>query len=176
MNRLDVAVVLSCLLVVGCAATAVSSLKREGAVYRVKVPQSASTIAFPADGFQVNTADDARPYYFLKNTSTGLNVSFNFEPVTKCKTSEECRDFLVAKLRTVSFKKDWTVSKIGGVAVSEHTDGPIEGLNLRQHHLNAHYVVDGVWIDMHLSKVDYRAADHAVFADFVRSLQIERRG
>lgn len=176
MNRLRVAVVLSCVLAVGCAATAVSSLKREGAVYRVKIPESASTIAFPADGFQVDIADDSRPYYFLKNERTGLNVSFNFEPVRKCKTSEECRDYLVAKLRTVSFKKDWTVSKIGEVPVSEHLDGPIEGVNLRQHHLNAHYIVDGVWIDMHLSKVNYRAADHAIFADFVRALNIERRG
>src|SRR5690242_4868656 len=126
MNRLSIAALLSCLLVAGCAATVVSSLNRYGTVYRVKIPESAATIAFPAEGFEVETADDARPYYFLTNRKTGLAVSFNFEPVRKCNTSEECRDYLVAKLRTVSFKKDWTVSKIGGVAVSEHTDGPIE--------------------------------------------------
>jgi hypothetical protein len=175
MNRLHIAVVVSCLLVAGCAATAVSSLTKDGSVYRVKIPESTSTVAFPADGFQVNQADDARPYYFLTNRKTGLNVSFNFEPVRKCKTSEECRDYLVARLRTVSFKKDWSVSKIGEVPVSEHLDGPIDGLNLRQHHLNAHYIVDGVWIDMHLSKVDYRPADHELFASFVRSIRIDRR-
>ena len=96
MNRLYIAVVLSCLLVAGCA-TAVSSLEKEGSVYRVKIPESASTIAFPADGFRVDQADDARPYYFLTNKKTGLNVSFNFEPVRKCKTSEECRDYIDRK-------------------------------------------------------------------------------
>jgi hypothetical protein len=176
MNRLRAAAVLSCLLMAGCAAGAVSSLKKEGSVYRVRVPESASTIAFPADGFRVETADDARPYYFLKDEKTGLNVSFNFEPVRKCKTSEECRDYLVAKLRTVSFKKDWSVSKIDQTPVSEHLDGPVEGLNLRQHHLNAHYIIDGVWIDMHLSKVNYRPADHELFASFVRSIRIDQRG
>ena len=174
MNRLYIAVVLSCLLVAGCA-TAVSSLEKEGSVYRVKIPESASTIAFPADGFRVDQADDARPYYFLTNKKTGLNVSFNFEPVMKCKTSEECRDYIVARLRPVSFKKDWSVSKIGDVPVSEHLDGPINGLNLRQHHLNAHYIVDGVWIDMHLSKVAYRDADHDLFVNFVRSIRVDRR-
>jgi hypothetical protein len=176
MNRLRAAAVLSCLLVAGCAAAAVSTLKKDGSVYRVRIPESGSTIAFPADSFRVEIADDARPYYFLKDEKTGLNVSFNFEPVRKCKTSEECRDYLVAKLRTVSFKKDWTVSKIDQTPVSEHLDGPVEGLNLRQHHLNAHYIVDGVWIDMHLSKVDYRPADHELFAGFVRSIRIDQRG
>lgn len=176
MSRLRAAAVWSCLLLAGCATAAVSSLKREGSVYRVSVPESTSTIAFPADGFQVDIADDGRPYYFLKNKTTGLNVSFNFEPVSKCKTSEECRDYLVATLRTVSFKKDWSVSKIDQTPVSEHMDGPVDGLNLRQHHLNAHYIIDGVWIDMHLSKVNYRPADRELFASFVRSIRIDQRG
>jgi hypothetical protein len=45
-------------------------------------------------------------------------------------------------------------------------------LNLRQQHMNAHFVKEGVWIDVHLSKVGYREADRELFLNFVRSIRI----
>lgn len=163
-----------CLLLAGCA-TAVSSLEKHGPVYRIQVPTRGSVIEFPADGFRVNQADDARPYYYLSNDKTRLNVSFNFESATKCRSSMDCRDYLLGKLRTVSFKRDWSTSKVGEVYISENTDGPINGIFLRQHHINAHYVVEGVWIDLHMSKVDYRESDHRIFLDFLRSIRIKSK-
>ena len=163
-----------CFLLTGCA-TAVSSLEKNGSVYRIQIPTRSSVIEFPAEGFRVNQADDGRPYYFLSNDNTRLNVSFNFEPATRCTSSKDCRDYMLEKLRTISFKKNWSTSKVGQVYLSENMDGPINGLFLRQQHMNAHYVVDGVWIDVHMSKVDYRESDRKIFVDFLRSIRIKSK-
>lgn len=162
-------------LSLGSCATAVSSLQKQGLVYQIQIPASASVIEFPADGFRVNQADNARPYYYLSNDKSHLNVSFNFEPAKKCATSLECRDYLLEKLRAASFKRNWSTSKVGQVYVSENMDGPINGLFLRQQHMNAHYVIDGVWVDVHMSKVDYREADRQIFVDFLRSIRIKSK-
>ena len=163
-----------CLLLAACA-TAVSSLQQQGSMYRIQIPSSSSVIEFPARDFRVNQADDSRPYYYLSNDKSHLNVSFNFEPATSCTSSQQCRDYMLEKLRKMSFKKSWSTSKVGQVYVSENMDGPVNGIFLRQQHMNAHYVVDGVWIDVHMSKVNYRASDHKIFVEFLRSIRIKNK-
>jgi hypothetical protein len=165
-----------CALVTACATpagTAVSSIENKGSVYSIAVPTTALVLRFPAEGFKVEQADDRRPYYFLTDDKTRLNVSFNFERATKCKSSESCRNYFAEKLkRGYPDKKNWRSSQVGEVYASENLDGPVNGLNLRQQHMNAHFVKEGVWIDVHLSKVGYREADRELFLNFVRSIRI----
>jgi hypothetical protein len=150
----------------------IASLERRGSTYRIALPQQRGTITFPAGGFAVELQDDARPYYFLTDPATGLGVSFNFEPARDCTTSESCRDLLGASLRkSYPGRRDWKDGRVGDVFLTENTDPGTESVRLDQHHVNAHLVVHGVWIDVHLSKVSYREADRALFLDFIRSLE-----
>jgi hypothetical protein len=163
-------------LITGCAtpvATPVSSIEKHGSVYSIAVPSTALVLEFPADGFKIEQADDRRPYYFLTNSKTRLNVSFNFEPARRCNSSESCRDYFAEKLKgAYPNKKNWRSFKVGDVYAFENLDGPVNGLNLRQQHVNAHIVRDGVWIDVHLSKVHYQDADRELFLEFVRSIRV----
>jgi hypothetical protein len=163
-------------LLAACAAPVskpVSSIQNRGSVYSIAVPSTALALEFPADGFKIAQADDYRPYYFLTNEKTRLNVSFNFEPAAKCTTSEACRDYFAGKTKgAYPNKTNWRSSKVGDVYASENLDGPVNGLDLRQQHMNAHIVRDGVWIDVHLSKVRFQEADRELFLSFVRSIRL----
>ena len=169
--------VVCCALVAGCASQAskpVSSIQSRGSVYSIAVPSTALVLEFPAEGFKIAQADDYRPYYFLTNEKTRLNVSFNFEPASKCRSSEACRDYFAEKVKgAYPNKKNWRSSKVGDVYASENLDGPVNGLDLRQQHMNAHLVRDGVWIDVHLSKVRFQEGDRELFVNFVRSIRVK---
>jgi hypothetical protein len=172
----SVALVVVGALLAACAAPVskpVSSIQNKGTVYSIAVPTTALALEFPADGFKIAQADDYRPYYFLTNDKTRLNVSFNFEPAAKCGTSEACRDYFAGRTKgAYPNKTNWRSSKVGDVYASENLDGPVNGLDLRQQHMNAHIVRDGVWIDVHLSKVRYQEADRELFLNFVRSIRV----
>jgi hypothetical protein len=169
-----------CAFVAGCATpggTPVSSIERTGAVYSIAVPATALALQFPAEGFRIEQADDRRPYYFLSNGNTRLNVSFNFERATRCRSSEACRNYFAEKLKAgFPNKKNWRSSQVGEAYASENLDGPVSGVNLRQQHMNAHFVKQGVWIDVHLSKVGYQEADRELFLSFVRSIRFRPKG
>src|ERR1700682_1791994 len=134
-------VIILCALITACAT---SSIEKQGPAYRITVPTTALVLEFPSDGFKLEQADNSRPYYYLKNDKIGLNVSFNFERAGKCDSSASCRDYLSDKLKTgFPSKKSWRSSQIGDVYVSENMDGPVNGFNLNQKHMNAHFVRGG---------------------------------
>jgi hypothetical protein len=158
--------------VLAACASATSSIEKQGPVYRIVVPSTGQVLEFPSEGFKVEMADNSRPYYYVTNAKIGLNLSFNFEPARNCTTSESCRDYFANKLKSsYPNKKDWQTSRIGDVFVSENMDGPVDGFNLRQQHMNAHFVKDGVWIDVHMSKVNYRQTDRELFVNQVRAIR-----
>lgn len=171
MKRSGSLLVILSVILAACA-TAISSIEKQGSVYRIAVPTTGLLLEFPSEGFKLEVADNSRPYYYVTNNQTGLNVSFSFEPAKKCTSSESCRDYFSNKLKMgYPNKKNWRSSQIGEVSVSENMDGQVSGFNLKQQHLNAHFVKEGVWIDVHLSKVDYREADRELFVNFVRSIR-----
>jgi hypothetical protein len=179
MHKNPRGLLLLCALLAGCAAPVsrpVSSIEQRGLIYSIEVPSTALVLEFPAEGFKLQQADDQRPYYFLSNEKTRLNVSFNFEPARKCNSSESCRDYFAEKLKgAYPNKKNWRSTRVGDVYASENLDPPQGGLDLRQQHMNAHIVRDGVWIDVHLSKVRFQEADRELFTSFVRSIRIRQK-
>ena len=157
----------------GCVTTPLTSLEQRQASFVIAFPKAHLSVEFPGSGLDVQQADADRPYYMF-SSKEGLNVSFNFEPAVNCKTSEQCRD-LMANEQRAGFpgKKDWQKSAIGEVFVSENTDPPMSGIDLHQRHMNAHFVQNDVWIDVHLSKVDYKDADRELFVRFIEAIRIK---
>jgi hypothetical protein len=152
----------------------IASIGRRGDSYRIALPEGRGALTFPSAGLVIEQEDDARPYYFLVDRKTGLNVSFSFEPARECTTSASCRDEFSARLRKLyPGRRDWRDAKIGDVFISENTDPGAAGIELDQRHVNAHLVVNGVWVDVHLSKVRYREPDRSLFVDFIQSLRSE---
>ena len=135
---------------------------------------SRSVIEFPLRNFQVETVDESIPWYFFVDKKSGLAASFNLEPTRKCYNSESCRDYLADnKIPKSDDLVTWYKSQVGQVYLFEWMMGPVKGFDLRQHHMHANYMIDGVWIDVHLSKVLYKEKDRDIFLDFVRSIEIK---
>lgn len=116
--------------------------------------------------------DGKSAYFMLSNKESGLNVSFYIEPAVKCKTSEECRDFV---LTTGNPKwgefQNLVNSKIGGVSYFEFFRPKVRDVPLQVLDMYAQFVEDDYWVDLHLSKVLYKKEDHKLFEDFVKSIR-----
>lgn len=164
-----------CLIaLMSCVFPATAAAGPSEETYRIAFPVGRSSIEFPLRNLQVQVADTKRPYYMFKDTQSGLNISFNFEPATKCNSGEQCRDYFATRLKKLyPAKTDWNMGQIDDVFISEDMEEfLIKGKSLRIHNMNAHLVKDGVWIDVHLSKVDYEEKDRQLFIDFIRSVAV----
>lgn len=116
--------------------------------------------------------DNKSGYFLLSNEKEGFTVSLFIEPVVKCKTSAECRDF-VWKTGNPEWGKvqDVVQSKIGDVSYFEFFRPTVQGQPLQVFDMYAEYVVNGYWVDLHLSKVQYKKEDHLSFENFVKSVR-----
>jgi hypothetical protein len=111
-------------------------------------------------------------YFLLSNEKNGLTVSLFIEPVDKCRTSEECRDFVLKtgnpQWGTV---QDVVKSKIDDFSYFEFFRPTVQNLPLQMLDMYAEYVADGYWVDLHISKSRYRKTDHSLFENVIHSIR-----
>ena len=98
------------------------------------------------------------------------------EPVDKCSDSKSCRD-MVWKLGNPAWENPQNVvlSKIGEVHFFEFLIPSFRGQPVQQQNMYAQFVVDGFWVDMHISKILYKPEEHKLFEDIVKSVQFETK-
>lgn len=116
--------------------------------------------------------DEQTAYFILMSKSSNLNVSIFIEPVNKkCKTSEECRDY-VLNLGNPAWGKfqDLAKSKIKDFHYFEFYRPEVMGGPLKMFDMYAQYVDQGYWVDVHISKVLYEKKDHALFENVINSI------
>lgn len=115
-------------------------------------------------------------YFLMKNDKDGLTVSIFVEPAVKCKTSEECRDF-VLKTGNPAWGKfqDLAKSSIGDFRYFEFFRPEVGGQPLQIQDMYAQFVGGGYWVDLHISKVRYKKEDRALFENLVRSVKFVPR-
>ncbi|HYX28004.1 MAG TPA: hypothetical protein VE863_05515 [Pyrinomonadaceae bacterium] len=144
-------------------------------------PELSWTLTIPADDFQVaqrQMRNDGRgAYYYLVDEKQGLNLSMYIEPVKDCKDSKSCRD-LVWKLGNPEWGKPENVvqNEIGEVSVLELMVPKYQGMDVRQQNVYAEFVVDGFWVDMHISKVRYKPEEHRLFEQIIKAVKFEPKG
>lgn len=111
-------------------------------------------------------------YFLLSNEKEGFTVSLFIEPAVKCKTSVECRDF-VWKSGNPKWGKmqDVVHSKIGDFYYFEFFRPTVQNQPLQVLDMYAEYVDSGYWVDLHLSKVQYKKEDHLLFENLVKSVR-----
>lgn len=116
--------------------------------------------------------DKKSGYFLLSNQKEGFTVSLFIEPAIKCKTSADCRDF-VWKTDNPKWGKVQQViqSKIGDVSYFEFFRPTVQGQSLQMQDMYAEFVEDGYWVDLHLSKVQYKKEDHLLFENFIKSIK-----
>ena len=148
-----------------------STEEQQGPVYSIPVPHTPLVFEFPSAGFKLEVSDDNPPYYYFTHAQAKLNMSFSFERATKCRTSESCRDYFVKEFNTTSAsKKNWQLSRVGEIFISETSDES-KGDSSKVQYLNAHFIKNDVWINLRLSKTGYLPADRALFLRLIRSVK-----
>lgn len=142
------------------------------------VPAAPWTLTLPAENF-VLAQKEIKPngqygYFHLIDEKRNLNVSFFIEPVDKCSDSKSCRD-MVWKLGNPTWEKPQNIiqSAIGDVSFFEFLLPSFQGQPLQQQNMYAEFVVDGFWVDLHISKVLYKPEEHELFEQTIKSVKFE---
>ena len=166
--------VLAILLLCGAAVRTAAQEKR----LEFTIAEVPWTLTIPADNFQIEQKqmrnDGRGAYYHLVDGKQNLNLSMYIEPVKDCQDSRSCRD-LVWKLGNPEWGKPENVvrNEIGDVSVLELMVPKFQGMDVRQQNVYAEFVVDGFWVDMHISKVLYKPEEHQLFERIIKAVKFE---
>ena len=142
------------------------------------LPVAPWTMTLPAKDFEIAEQqvkpDGSGAYFFLTSEQSHLNVSFYLESASKCKNSKACRD-MVRKLGNPAWGKPQNLisSELGDVSYFEFLVPSFQGQPVRQQNMYAEFVVDGFWVDLHISKVLYKPEDHSLFEQLVKAIKFE---
>ena len=141
-------------------------------------PQVPWVLTLPADNFQIarkQVKQDGNGVYFhLVDEKQELNVSLFIEPATRCKDSKSCSEMIwKAGNPTWVNLKNVVHSQIGEVSIFEFLLPSYQGMEIRQQNMYAQFVVDGFWVDLHISKVLYEPEERKLFERIVKSVKFE---
>ena len=135
-------------------------------------------LTIPAGDFKIAQKqmrdDGLGAYYYLVDEKQNINLSMYIEPIKDCKDSKSCRD-MVWKLGNPEWGKPENVAQteIGDISVLELMVPKYQGMDIRQQNVYAEFVVDGFWVDMHLSKVLYKPQEHQLFERIIKAVRFE---
>lgn len=144
------------------------------------VSESPWNFILDAEGFTIAQEkikpDGKYGYFLLNNEKLGMTFSLWIEPAEKCKTSEECRD-MVYRAGNPMWQNLQNIvqSKIGDISYFEFYRATVQGQPVEMLDMYAQFVVDGYWIDLHISKPLYKKKDHALFENLVKSAKFETK-
>ena len=136
------------------------------------------TLTLPGEGLTIEsqqTKDDGRYGYFaLLDDKNKMTISFFIEPVDQCKTSKECRD-MVWQQGNPAWEDPQNVvqGEIADVSYFEFFMPKFRGQPVKQQNMYAEFVVDGFWVDFHVSKVLYKPEEHKLFENLIKSIKFE---
>jgi hypothetical protein len=118
--------------------------------------------------------DGRNGYFFIIDDQKHVNVSMFIEPAEQCKDSKSCRD-MVWKMGNPAWVNPQNVvqSEIGDVSFFEFLIPVFQGQPIQQQNMYAEFVVDGFWVDLHISKVLYKPGDHEMFERIIKSIKFE---
>ena len=138
----------------------VLSIALEGKPWALQMDGAGFTATF--DG----TKSDGRRYYFGSNKTSGVVLSVTLEKSNSPATLDDCRRTMKLRLeRKENFeRKDPASQEIHGMAVVAYTIPEYGGVPVVQRNVFACMPKDDVYIDIHLSKVQYQPSDDSLFS------------
>ena len=142
------------------------------------LPTAPWTLTMPANSFKLAERqmkpDGSGAYFYLTDETQNINLSMYIEPAKACKDSKSCRD-MVWKAGNPAWQnpKNVVQSDIGGVSTFEFLLPSFQGMPIQQQNMYAEFVVDGFWVDMHLSKVLYKPEEHQLFERIIKATKFE---
>jgi hypothetical protein len=136
------------------------------------------TLTLPADDFELAQErlkqDGNGAYFYIVDRKQKINLSMFIEPATKCRDSKSCSE-MVWKAGNPKWNNPQNVShsQIGDVSIFEFLIPSYQGMPIRQQNMYAQFVVNGFWVDMHISKVLYEPSERRLFERIIKAVKFE---
>jgi hypothetical protein len=146
----------------------------------VTVPACPWTLTLAGDNLRVEQEqvkpDGRNGYFVISDQKNNVTISLFIEPAVGCKDSKGCRD-MVWKLGNPSWENPQNVvlAELGEVSFFEFLIPTFRGQRVQQQNMYAEFVVDGFWVDMHISKILYKPSEHEVFERLVKTVKFEAK-
>jgi len=119
-------------------------------------------LEFNSKGFNIqdegsSVLGDSRHVY-ASNQKSGINISIYLEPAQKENSSIiDCRNFYWNRAQTFPVaKEEVQMKEKDNMAIIEYITPEHEGVKINHKNINAYMVKDNVWIDIHISKVNFK--------------------
>jgi tetratricopeptide (TPR) repeat protein len=145
---------------------------------RLSLPAKDWGVAMDLPGFavkNVETKADGRRYMVAENAATNVVVSLTLEQVKTGAHASSCIESLKAKTKAAPFKiQDVRFSRSGDLEVMRYKVTEFKGQSLNQESLFACQLYDNTYIDLHLSKLNFTAADESLFDDVLKSMHVDK--
>jgi len=147
-------------------------------VQRLSVPGQKLALEISLPGFVVEEdklrGDGKARMIMAGDKERGYVVSVFFEPLPSAgKTARDFRDEQAARVKVGAPVKvdDVKTSERGAVPTLEYLIKEFRGRRVNQKHFNAYFVKDGMWVDVHFSKLLFEEGDERVFHAAVDSVR-----
>ena len=167
-----------CLLVLGFISSRSQTIAEND--IRLTTPMAPWTIVINGRDLNIRNValkpGSTSSYVMMVDDTLKLNVSLYIEPVGKCKTGDECRDY-VLNLGNPEWGKfqDLSKAKIGDFSYFEFFRPEVRGQPLQMQDMYAQHVSGGYWVDLHISKVLYKKDERVLFDNLVKSLKFVQK-
>jgi tetratricopeptide (TPR) repeat protein len=144
----------------------------------VSVPGESWTVRIDAPDFVVSQDDikgEGKKYFMATNTRSNIVLSVTLEKVNGQAEVEECRSSLQKRIAGDGpFKfTDARTREINGVPAVEYMVPEVEGVKIQQGNIFACMVNKNVYVDIHLSKAQFRPEDETLFEAVLKAIRID---
>jgi len=133
-----------------------------------------NAIGFSMEDFEIAPHGNATRFQ-ATNKKTGVVMSGFLEKAPKKGNAKDCRSYYWSKAQKSPFTKtDIKMSESGEIAIVEYFVKEYMGRELNQKNLNAYLAESDYWIDIHLSKTDYKLGDQQLFEAVLSGVRIKK--
>ena len=176
MNRISIRGATLLLSAILSASVVLADADAPGAGDQLALGTAALKLILPSEDWEIaqsrHRPDDSGVYYLLTSGRRGLVFSFFVEKTIACRTAGQCREHA---MRNPAFQtaRKIVLSEVGRYSIATFELEISENPPLRQTHLLAETFVNGVEVDIHITRTGTAAADPAALREFLNVLTFQ---
>jgi tetratricopeptide (TPR) repeat protein len=169
---------LTSILLFACSSS--KYLTKNNDQYELTTSQVNWILSFPSSDLSLevkkSNPQGTSVYHMFTNKKTGLIVSFFIEPAIEFEDPVSYRDKCLNDVKQLHGNAANLIKKeFAEYALLEYLVPEFLGRKIDQQNMNAMYVRDDYWIDLHLSKVDFKEGEQKLFYDFINSVKFQQK-
>ena len=140
-------------------------------------PGSSWSLEIDVPGYKVQkevlSPDGTSAQLMAVNERNDIILSAFLEKAAGPVDAKACRQYYWSKTQENPItRENITLTETGSVALVEYLDKDLDGVPVNQQNLNAYLATNDYWIDVHISKTDFKPGDEAMFHYIVKNIRI----